>query len=310
MDRKTGATRTVHVHRASVSIVGGIQPDVLRSAIGREHMKDGLCARLLLTMPEPKPVRWSEATVSSQTEAMLDKVFERLLALEPAADEEGRPAPFPIPLTPEAKKIWVEYFNRHRAEMAELEEDLAAAWSKLEAYAARFALIIHLCACTQGQANESAVDEAAMQAGIALADWFGNEARRVYAVLAETAEERHLRELAELISRKGGQITARELAHASRRYRSSGKAEAALEKLAEARLGSWNVEPTSGRPKIRFVLFENGGNGNIIGDLTEENEQTLPGSDFPNANGRSQDAVNGLLNEAAEENREDDIYLT
>ena len=61
VDRKSGAIKTVHVPRAAVSIIGGIQPGVLRSAIGREHQEDGLCARLLLAMPEPKPIRWTEA---------------------------------------------------------------------------------------------------------------------------------------------------------------------------------------------------------------------------------------------------------
>ena len=43
VDRKTGAVKMLHVPRAAVSIVGGIQPGVLRAAIGREHLQDGLC---------------------------------------------------------------------------------------------------------------------------------------------------------------------------------------------------------------------------------------------------------------------------
>ena len=64
-----------------------------------------------------------------------------------------------MPLTPEAKTVWVEYFNRHRAELADLDDDLAAAWSKLEAYAARFALIFQLVANAAGEANDDTVDE-------------------------------------------------------------------------------------------------------------------------------------------------------
>ena len=37
VDRKTGAVKMLHVPRAAVSIVGGIQPGVLQGAIGREH---------------------------------------------------------------------------------------------------------------------------------------------------------------------------------------------------------------------------------------------------------------------------------
>jgi hypothetical protein len=301
VDRKTGAIKTVHVPRAAVNLVGGIQPGVLRSAIGREHMQDGLCARLLLAMPEAKPVRWTDATVSPQTEAAMANVFERLLALEPAADEEGKPAPFAMPLTPEAKTLWVEYYNRHRAELVELDDDLAAAWSKLEAYAARFALIFQLCANAAGQAADDAVDEESVKTGIELSDWFGNEAKRVYDVLAEDAVDREHRELVELIRRKGGGITARELTHARRHYRAAGEAEAALERLAKAGIGKWEVEPTSRRPKTVFILHGNGGNGNTIAEIPDENEIPLPLPALPvETNGHSADATNRLFDEGAE----------
>ncbi|MCC7085583.1 MAG: DUF3987 domain-containing protein [Pirellulales bacterium] len=256
VDRKTGAIKTVHIPRAAVNIVGGIQPGVLRSAIGREHLQDGLCARLLLAMPQAKPVRWTEATVSPATEATIGKVYERLLALEPAADEEGNAAPFAMPLTPEAKAVWVSYYNRHRAELAELDDDLAAAWSKLEAYAARFALIFQLVAWAQGEAGGDAVDESSMAAAIKLADWFGGEARRMYGVLRETEQDREHRELIELIRRKRGRITARKLAHASSGYRGAGEAEASLERLVKAGLGCWETSATGGRPAQEFVLSE------------------------------------------------------
>ena len=122
-------------------------------------MQDGICARLLLTMPEFKRIRWTEADVSPMTVAALTDTFDRLLSLDPAADEQGKPTPFPMPLTPAAKHVWVDYYDRHRAEMEGLDEDTTAAWSKLEAYAARLALIVQLCAWAEGNASDSAVDE-------------------------------------------------------------------------------------------------------------------------------------------------------
>ena len=104
--------RPRHILHRAVSIVGGIQPGVLKRAIGREHLQDGLCARLLLAMPEPTPIRWTDAIVDPLIEAALGNVFDRLLALEPAADEDGHATPFAMPLTPEAKSIWVAFYNR------------------------------------------------------------------------------------------------------------------------------------------------------------------------------------------------------
>ena len=149
--------------------------------------------RLLLAMPEPTPVRWTDAIVDPLIEAALGNVFDRLLAREPAADEDGHSAPFLMPLTPEAKAAWVEYYNRHRAESADLDDDLAAAWSKLEAYAARFALIFQLCQWAE-TVYGYVVEQRSMEAAIQLSDWFGGEAKRVYELFGESAEDREQRE--------------------------------------------------------------------------------------------------------------------
>ena len=255
VDRKTGAIKMLHVPRAAVSLVGGIQPGVLRSAIGRYHMQDGLCARLLMAMPDPRPVRWTDATIDPAVEGAMEGIFDRLVKMEPAADAEGNTEPFPIDLAPEEKDLWVRYFNRHRAELAGLHDDLAAAWSKLEAYAARFALIFQLSAWAAGQASDDAISAASMQAGIELSDWFGGEARRVYELFVETDADREARELVGLIQRKGGAITARELMHTSRKFQPTKVAYAALDSLAKAGVGKWHIDvSTGGRPRQEFRL--------------------------------------------------------
>jgi hypothetical protein len=283
VDRKTGAVKMLHVPRASVSLIGGIQPGVLRSAIGREHLQDGLCARLLLAMPDPKPVRWSDATIDPEIETALAGVFDKLLSMEPAADAEGNLEPFPLDLTPEAKDVWVRYFNRHHAEMTDLDDDLAAAWNKLKAYTARFALIFQLCSWAAGDAGDDAVDELSMNSAIELSDWFGGEARRVYGLFVETDNDRETRELIDLIRRKGGSITVRELAHSSRQYRAAGKAESALNELSRAGFGVWGVEATAGRPRQVFTLTTgNSGNGNASAANPDDDVHPLPLPTLPN----------------------------
>ena len=235
VDRKTSGRKIIHVARAAVSIVGGIQPGTLRRAIGREHMQDGLCARLLLAMPDPKPVTWSEAIVSPVTGNALEELLERLSTIAPAADDEGRPEPYPIPLGNDAKRLWVEYFNRHRAEQADLEDDLAAAWSKLEAYTARFALIFTLCR----NRDATIIDKQSMADAIKLSDWFGGEARRVYGTFVESDEEREQRELTDWIRKRGGNVTVRQVQQGRRDCRTTEEADQKLQRLAEAGIGKW-----------------------------------------------------------------------
>lgn len=182
------------------------------------------------------------------TEQALSDVFDRLLALEPGGDEEGHPAPFALTMTPEAKRLWVAYYDRHREEQADLDDDLAAAWSKLEAYTARFALIFQLVEA------DGTISETAMSAAIEMSDWFAHEARRVYGLFGETEEDRDVRELVAWIQRRGGQATVREVQQGHRRFATADDAEAALKGLVESRYGVWQVTPTKTKQRREFVL--------------------------------------------------------
>src|SRR6185436_9952012 len=100
-----------------------------------------------------------------------------------------RHRPIDLPLTPEAREVWIDFYNRHGGEQMELTGNEAALASKLAGAAPRLALIVQLVS----DPNSMAVDEVSMAAGITLADWFGHEGRRVYGVLDESDEEREHR---------------------------------------------------------------------------------------------------------------------
>ena len=165
-----------------------------------------------------------------------------------------------------AKRAWVTFYNEHAAEQVDLSGDEAAAWSKLEGYAARFALVMHLTRWAAGDAtlhDPARVDEASIAAGVVLARWFANEARRVYAILGESDEGRESRRLVEWIERRGGTVTVRDLTRGPREYRGDPeRAAKALGELVAAGVGRWEVDahgPKGGRPADRFRLLSRGG---------------------------------------------------
>jgi hypothetical protein len=260
VDRKSGNPRTIYVPRAAVSVCGGIQPVTLARALGTEHRENGLAARLLLACPPRRPKRWTEADISPDLERSIAAVFDRLYELRPTADDDGDAQPVIVPLSADGKAAWVDFYNAHGQEQADLAGDLSAAWSKLEGYAARLALVVHLVRWAAGDptlASADEVDADSIAAGVKLSRWFGNEARRAYAILSESDEERDRRRLVELIGRKGGTVTVRELQQTSRLFRTAGEAESALDALAEAGVGRWEQQGPSargGRPTRIFHL--------------------------------------------------------
>jgi Protein of unknown function (DUF3987)/Bifunctional DNA primase/polymerase, N-terminal len=260
IDRKTSTKKTIFVERAAVSITGGIQPRILARMLGKQHFENGLAARFGFAMPPRTDKQWSEATISEDTEEVLDWVYDWLLALRFAKAPDGSLVPIDLPLSVDGKEAFIEFYNHHGQEQAELTGDLAALWAKLEEVAARIALIIHLVRCAVDDTtlvSHAAVDASSIAAGVTLARWFGSEGQRIYTVLAETDEERVRRQLIELIQRKGGRITARDLSKSSRRYSDSELAEQALIELVAGGAGRWEMAgatPQGGRPTRVFHL--------------------------------------------------------
>jgi hypothetical protein len=256
VDRKTSGT--VFIPSAAVCVVGGVQPAILRRALGREHRENGLLARLLLAYPPRRPKRWSEADIDPSAEAELARLFDRLYELQPTVGDDGEPRPVLVHLSDEAKAAWVAYYNEHNREQAEEVGDLASALAKLEEAAARLALVIHYVRWAAGEvADETRLDATSMNAGIVLANWFKHETRRIYAMLDESDAERDRRRLLEWVARRGGTTTIRETQQSCRWLKEPGAAAAALEGLVQAGLGNWQDSSSTtkgGRPTRVFVL--------------------------------------------------------
>ena len=295
VDRKTGNPRTIYVPQASVLVTGSIQPKILHRALGSKHRESGLAARLLLTCPPRKTKRWTEADISQDAKDKQVQLFDRLYELQPSLDDEGEPRPVVVGLTAAAKNAWKKYFNHHAEQQTELSGELSAAWSKLEEYAARLALVIHYArwaAADPTLENADVVDVASMEAGIVLAQWFKAEVRRVYPLLSESDDEQAQRRLIEWIERKGGSVTAREVQQGHRQFCTAGHSEAALEGLVKAGYGSWKstLSGRRGQPTRRFVLSVASAvygnppkpheNGNTVDVDSVDDPETLPDGDW------------------------------
>ena len=258
IDRKSGKGN-YFVERAAVSVLGTIQPGTLLRIFGTAEREAGLLARVLVAYPPDRPALWTEAALPDDVAAEWRKLLEALLALPPAVDEHGNPRPRFIPIGQEAKVLWIEWHDRHARELDDIyDDDLRAFYAKLKGACARIALLFTCVEVAAGGDAVAYISADAMRRAIRVAEWAKGEARRVYAVLGETEEDRARRQLIEWIERRGGAVTARELTHGLRQYRGRpDAAQVALDALAKAGWGAWeHPVPGSkgGRPAPRFVL--------------------------------------------------------
>ncbi|MCK4342443.1 MAG: DUF3987 domain-containing protein [Phycisphaerae bacterium] len=258
IDRKSGKG-TYFVERATVSVLGSIQPGTLSRSFGIAEREAGLLARVLVAYPPDRPALWIDAAMPDDVAGAWHDLLAALLALPAGVDDLGDPRPRFIPIGKEAKPLWVEWHDRHVLELVDIgDDDLGAHYAKLKGACARIALLFACVEVAVGGNAIAHISADAMRRAIAVTEWFKSEAQRVYAVLGESEEERERRKLIEWIEHHGGNVTVRDLTHSLHQYR--GRADAAkaeLDALAKVGFGSWTHPapgPKGGRPSSRFVL--------------------------------------------------------
>ncbi len=280
VDRKTGDRRHYFVERAAVSICGGIQPGVLARAFTTEFLDAGGGARILMAMPPRKAKKWSEVEIQPEVEEAYHAVLDKLLGCKFDV-KDGEQVPHALRLSLEAKAAWVAFYNSWAKEQAAAEGELAAAFGKLEAYAARFALLHHVVTRqARGEDDRVAIEKESIDAGVTLCHWFANEARRIYSTLTESEEQRDTRRLVEFIRSRGGKITPRQLMRSNnRRYPTVEDAESALDSLVEYQLGEWIPHPTTsngGRPTRLFSLCMTHDTTDTTPDDEDDEDEVTP----------------------------------
>jgi len=246
IDRK--GSPTLSVPRAAVSIIGGIQPELVRETLAGEHLVDGIASRILFIAPPEGVTMWTEETVSDDAREGWESLLEELLALKP--EEDG--APVDLPMTEEAKAAWIRYYNDHAQRETDAEGPFRSALSKLKAATARLALMVQLA----DDPESTEVDVAAMRSGIALSEWFEGQAQQLYAGLEENEQERDRRAVYDWIAKQGGSTTKRDLARLGP-LRFRGRAEEVLADLVAAGLAK--PPPQSGHRGEKYVLCDSDG---------------------------------------------------
>jgi hypothetical protein len=244
VDRKTGDNKHLYIARAAVSITGTIQPKILARAMTPENFESGLVARLFLAMPPLRLKRWTEDDTTPELEERYTALVARLLAFRFYRGADGVQAPYALQMDEDARRCWVRWYNEWAPVQYEADEELAAAYAKLEGGAARLALLHHCCShAAVNDEGTGYVREESMEAGITLARWFAREACRIYDWHAQSDEWRITDALWRWVASRPEPPTPRDLQRANgRAYRTAEAAKQALQAFVGASVGFWRLD--------------------------------------------------------------------
>ena len=257
VDRKSGGH--TFVPAPHVSITGGIQPDLFLLCFTKKYQASGLLARFMMAQPPQVAKQWTENEISDETSQNMALLFEYVYAIQPAIDEHGNRTPHLLKLAAEAKKIWIEFNNKHNTETVEQSGNLAAAFSKLEEIPLRLAIVFHCIKWSTGEVKDHLIDTETIDAAIKLTEWFKNETKRIYSSMYLSKQTADRETLIKWIKQKGGESSVRMLQrNMGSKYPTSNDAENALNELVQVGIGQWEqVKPTmGGRPSKRFRLID------------------------------------------------------
>jgi hypothetical protein len=107
---------------------------------------DGFIDRLMFAYPEPvESSGWNEDVISEDLREEWTSAVRRLWARSMVVDPgTGRPRPWMVYLTGDARPHWVAWFNAHQAESRhpDFPASLLGPWVKMEGFAGRLVLIL------------------------------------------------------------------------------------------------------------------------------------------------------------------------
>ncbi len=237
--------------RPFVSVTSGIQPDRLKLLTGNHH--DGFVERILFSFPEPIPDKWVEHRLSDTILQAYCQLYDDLYSLQPEI-EAAVIKPKILDLSALAKEGVILFYNNNVSDInTEPNPILKAAFKKIEAYTARFALILQLCE----DPESLRVEEGSIKRAAVLAEYFKSHARKVYAHIEGVLINDKILRAVEALKSHGGPMSLRECyTKKVANCKNAGEARQLFRELTRKGYGKMVEIKNSGggRPTVQFRL--------------------------------------------------------
>lgn len=167
---------TLFVKRPFISILGGIQPSVLSSLANNDNDSNGFLFRFLFTFVENDVKKHLSKEPYNVEDA--ETYSNIVLSLASLIYDENEDLVFNFSV--EAQKLFEKWYNKNADLINEAKhEHIKSAYSKLEAYCIRFALIIEMIkVASTGDVSFVSVDS--LERAIQLTEYYRYTSQRVY----------------------------------------------------------------------------------------------------------------------------------
>jgi hypothetical protein len=233
VDRKRDE-ETIRVEHPCLTVIGGTQPGRVKE-LASDNGDDGYMDRMLGVYAEPGARSWDTPDVSVEASENWEEMVGRLLEMK----MQPSGSPVAVTMNDEARARYGELYNRHFTTQArpDFPYRMYGVWAKLEVYAARLTLGLHMARLASGETTSEDVEVNSVEGAWALVNWFGAHGRVIRGLLNEKPEDRIAGALMGWLKAHGGEATLREIVRARAvGIRSHSQAQDALDMLVDREL--------------------------------------------------------------------------
>jgi len=165
-----------------ISVIGGIQTDLLSSLFKDDRDKNGFIERILfVTSPNSKKENFSEEDMPKSVLSHYSQLINKLLDMPMQRSSNGTLPPALLELSTQARGLYIDYYN-HNVSMVNSSSvcpKTKGFYAKFDTYTIRFALILQMLYWTCGEESKDIISERAMEGAITLSNFFLNNAQSV-----------------------------------------------------------------------------------------------------------------------------------
>lgn len=197
----------VQISKPFVTILGGIQPDMLEEIIKAERessANDGFIDRFLFCYPDPVPSNWTDEDVSEEVVTQYSDVISKLYN---SLEENNQKHVY---LSVEAKKKFTMWYDITEDETlaAGFPEILKGVWKKYKGLHARIMLIMHMLkwACNPKNVRIDFIDEETAVYTNYIMEYFKSQAKKAFQYTQSNYEDKNAIKLMDYVRRKGEKL--------------------------------------------------------------------------------------------------------
>ncbi len=248
------------------SVTGGMTPSDWKDVAAPRAFANGMIGRILPIYPSKVPQAGSYAPPSASVTRRYHELIRNVALLNREGTSGKNWMPVEMLFTANAQRVWDEWREMWEARVEDAYGELRTLLARMKTYCARFALISSVCGSIE-TCGPNVVEADDVRNAAILADWFAEEAERVYAMgQLEGADLKSARLLERLRDRFGERIprdqwfstTVRELRHSNQQFwGTSSEAMRLLDNLCGTLDNPGPLVAVEGRAKsFRYFLRE------------------------------------------------------